>query len=59
MKPWANNIIAKIDKTQYNSKAEESVHYVSSECHKLAQKEYKRQHDWFEKYVFQHRLRNM
>ena len=48
-----NNIKARIDKTQENSecrihgKAEESVNHVLSECSKLAQKEYKRQHDWF------------
>ena len=40
-------------KNQENSKcrmcgkAEESVNHVLSECSKLAQKEYKRQHDWF------------
>ena len=40
-------------KTQENSKcrmcgkAEESVNHVLSECSKLAQKEYRRQHDWF------------
>ena len=28
-------------------KAEESVNHVLRECSKLAQKEYKRQHDWF------------
>ena len=28
-------------------KAEESVNRVLSKCSKLAQKEYKRQHDWF------------
>ena len=28
-------------------KAEESVNHVSSECSKLAQKKYKRLHDWF------------
>ena len=28
-------------------KAEESVNHASSECSKLAQKEYKRLHDWF------------
>ena len=28
-------------------KAEESVNHVSGECSKLAQKEYKRLHDWF------------
>ena len=43
-----NNIKAKIDKTQENSKcrrcgkAEESVNHVLSKCSKLAQKEYKR-----------------
>ena len=48
-----NNIKAKIDKTHENSKcrmlgkAEESVNHVLSECSKLAQKEYKRRHDWF------------
>ena len=48
-----NNIKAKIDKTQENSKcrmcgkAEESVNHVLSECSKLAQKEYKRRHGWF------------
>ena len=48
-----NNIKAKIDKTQENSKcrtcgkAEVSVN-VLSKCSKLAQNEYKRQHDWFE-----------
>ena len=48
-----NNIKAKIDKTQENSKyrmcgkAEESVNHVLSECSKLVQKKYKRQHDWF------------
>ena len=46
-----NNIKAKFDKTQENSKykmcgkAEESVNHVLSKCSKLAQKEYKRQHD--------------
>ena len=28
-------------------KDEESVNHVLSECSKLAQKEYKRRHDWF------------
>ena len=48
-----NNIKAKIDKTQENSKcrmcgkAEESVNHVLSECSKLAQKEYKRRHGCF------------
>ena len=49
-----NNIKAKIDKTQENSKYRicakaggGSVNRVLSECSKLAQKEYKRRHDWF------------
>ena len=48
-----NNIKAKVDKTQENSKcrmcgkAEEIVNHVLSECSKLAQKEYKRRRDWF------------
>ena len=48
-----NNTKAKIDKTQENSKcrmcgkAEQRVNHVLSECSKLAQKEYKRRHDWF------------
>ena len=48
-----NNIKAKIDKTQENSKCricgkpEESVNNVLSECSKSAQKEHKRRHDWF------------
>ena len=43
-----NNIKAKIDTTQENSKcrmygkAEETVNHVLRECSKLAQKEYKR-----------------
>ena len=46
-----NNIKAKIDKTQENSKCrmcgktEESLNLVLSEWSKLAQKEYKRRHD--------------
>ena len=48
-----NNIKAKIDKAQENSKcrmcgkAEDSVNHVLSKCSKLAQKEYKRRHHWF------------
>ena len=48
-----NNIKAKIDKIQENSKcrvsrkAEESVNHVLSECSKLSQKEYKRRQGWF------------
>ena len=46
-----NNIKAKIDTTQENSKCrmcgktEESLNLVLSEWSKLAQKEYKRRHD--------------
>ena len=48
-----SDVKAKIDKTQENSKyrifgkAEECVNHVLSECTRLAQKEYKRQHDLF------------
>ena len=48
-----NNIKAKIDKTQNDSKcrmcksSEETINHIISECPKLAQKEYKRRHDWF------------
>ena len=48
-----NNITIKIDKTQENNKCricgktEESVNHVLSKCSKLAQKEYKIQHNWF------------
>ena len=43
---------AKIDKTQEDStcrmcgKADESINHLLSECSKMAQKEYKRRHDW-------------
>ena len=51
-----NNIKAKIDKTKKKKKnskcrmcgkAGKSVNHVLSKCSKLAQKEYKRRHDWF------------
>ena len=47
-----NVIKAKIDKTQEESKCrmcgqvDETVNHIISECSKLAQKEYKRRHDW-------------
>ena len=53
---WAvrpNNMKAKINKTQENSKcrmcgkAEESVNHVLSESSKLSQTEYERHNDWF------------
>ena len=52
-----NVIKAKIEKTQLESKcrrfgqADESVNHVLSECSKMAQKEYKRRHDWVGKKV--------
>ena len=52
-----NLIKAKIDKTQQESKcrmcgqADESVNHILSECSKMAQKEYKRRHDWVGKKV--------
>ena len=48
-----NNTQAKIDKTTEScncsmcGKAEDSVNHVLRVCSELAQKEYKRQHDWF------------
>ena len=47
-----NNIKARIDKTQQNSKCrlcgdrDETTNHIISECSKLAQKEYKTRHDW-------------
>ena len=47
-----NLVKAKIDKTQEDSacrmcgKADESINHLLSECSKMAQKEYKRRHDW-------------
>ena len=52
-----NVIKAKIDKTQEKSKCrmcgqvDETVNHIISECSKLAQKEYKRRHDWFGKRI--------
>ena len=47
-----NNIKARIDKTQQNSKCrlcgdrDKTTNHIISECSKLAQKEYKTRHDW-------------
>ena len=52
-----NVIKAKIDKTQEESKCrmcghvDETVNHIISECSKLAQKEYKRRHDWVGKRI--------
>ena len=52
-----NSIKAKIDKTQEESKCrmcgqvDETVNHIISECSKLAQKEYKRRHDWVGKRI--------
>ena len=52
-----NVIKAKIDKTQEESKCrmcgqvDEMVNHTISECSKLAQKEYKRRHDWVGKRI--------
>ena len=52
-----NHIIAKIDKTQQNSKCklcgdrDETINQMISECCKLAQKEFKTRHDWVVKMV--------
>ena len=52
-----NIIKEKIDKTQEESKCrlcglvDETVNHIISECSKLAQKEYKRRHDWVGKRI--------
>ena len=52
-----NLVKAKIDKTQQDSKcrmcgkADESINHLLSECSKMAQKEYKRRHDWVGKKI--------
>ena len=52
-----NSIKAKIDKTREESKCrmcgqvDETVNHIISECSKLAQKEYKRRHDWVGKRI--------
>ena len=52
-----NVIKAKIDKTQEEIKCrmcgqlDETVNHIISECSKLAQKEYKRRHDWVRKRI--------
>ena len=53
----SNNIKARIDKTQQNSKCrlcvyrDETINHIISECSKLAQKEYKARHDWVSKVI--------
>ena len=52
-----NLVKAKIDEAQEDStcrmcgKADESINHVLSECNKMAQKEYKRRHDWIGKKI--------
>ena len=52
-----NNIKARIDKTQQNSKCrlcgdrDETINHIISECSKLAQREYKARHDWVGKVI--------
>ena len=52
-----NNIKARIDKTQQNSKCrlcgdrDETINHIISECSKLAQREYKTRHDWVGKVI--------
>ena len=52
-----NNIKARIDKTQQNSKCrlcgdrDETINYIISKCSKLPQKEYKARHDWVSKVI--------
>ena len=52
-----NHIKARIDKTQQNSKSrlcgdrDKTTNHVTSECCKLAQKEYKNRHDWAGKVI--------
>ena len=52
-----NQIKAKIDKTQEDSlcrmckQADETVNHLLSECSKMAQKEFKRRHDWVGKKI--------
>ena len=52
-----NNIKARIDKTQQNSKGmlcgdrDETINHIISECSKLAQKGNKARHDWVVKVI--------
>ena len=52
-----NHIKARIDKTQQNSKCrlcgdrDETINHIISKCIKLAQKEYKKRHDWVGKVI--------
>ena len=55
---FATNLMkARIYQTQEDSKCrmcrkvDESIHHIVSECPKLAQKEYKRRHDWVGKKI--------
>jgi len=59
-----NLVKAKIDKSQEDSrcrmcgKADESINHLLSECSKMAQKEYKRRHDWMGKKIHWEVCRN-
>ena len=52
-----NHIMARIDKTQQNSKCrlcsdrDETINHIISECSKLAQKKYKAKHGWVGKVI--------
>ena len=52
-----NHIKARIDKTQQNSKCglcgnrDETINHVTSECSKLAQKDYNARYDWVGKVI--------
>ena len=52
-----NHIKARVDKTQQNSRCrlcgdrDETINHMTSECGKLAQKEYKTRHDWVGKAI--------
>lgn len=52
-----NSIKAKIDKTQVDSKcrmcgqSDETINHILCECSKMAQREYKRRHDWLGKRI--------
>ena len=52
-----NNVKAKIDNTQQNSKCglcgdkEETINHIIRDCSKLSQKEYKTRQDWMGKVI--------